>query len=204
MEASFLVLTRGVPSADPGTVGDSGCDSLPAGIGINIDDPDVHRFQEPDGSVSYGGITLCPQPCISPLHTHDETGIIHTESASPEPNTLGQFFIVWGVSLSDSCVGEYSPEPSRVLRQRRGLYRCSNCRLTAGRIVDQCKRPFRILAVENPLPGSATNRVVHSRFFPSAGWTYLRCRSTPKRTRGHNSTPRTAEAIGFSESSCSK
>jgi hypothetical protein len=86
--------------------------AVPAGIGINIDDPDVRRFEEPDGSVSYGGITLCRQPCISPLHTHDGTGIIHTESASPEPNTLGQFFIEWGVSLSDSCVGEYcSPEP---------------------------------------------------------------------------------------------
>jgi hypothetical protein len=86
--------------------------AVPAGIGINIDDPDVHRFKEPDGSVSYGGITLCRKPCISPLHTHDGTGIIHTESASPEPNTLGQFFTEWGVRLSDSCVGEYcSPQP---------------------------------------------------------------------------------------------
>ena len=84
---------------------------VPAGIGINIDDPDVRRFDEPDGSVAYGGIELCSTPCISPLHTHDGTGIIHTESASPEPNTLGQFFTEWGVALSDSCVGEYcSPE----------------------------------------------------------------------------------------------
>jgi hypothetical protein len=86
--------------------------AVPAGIGINIDDPDVHRFQEPDGSVSYGGITRCRKPCISPLHTHDGTGILHTESATPEPNTLGQFFTEWGVRLSESCVGEYcSPEP---------------------------------------------------------------------------------------------
>ena len=86
--------------------------AVPAGIGINIDDPDVRRFDEPDGSVAYGGIELCSQPCISPLHTHDGTGIIHTESASPEPNTLGQFFTEWGVDLSDTCVGEFcSPEP---------------------------------------------------------------------------------------------
>jgi hypothetical protein len=86
--------------------------AVPAGIGINIDDPEVRRSEEPDGSVSYGGITRCRKPCISPLHTHDETGIIHTESATPEPNALGQFFTEWGVRLSESCVGEYcSPEP---------------------------------------------------------------------------------------------
>lgn len=52
------------------------------------------------------------RPGISPLHTHYATGIIHTESASPEPNTLGQFFTEWGVDLSDTCVGEFcSPEP---------------------------------------------------------------------------------------------
>ena len=85
---------------------------VPAGIGINVDDPDVRRFDEPDGSVSYGGIELCSTPCISPLHTHFATGIIHTESASPEPNTLGQFFTEWGVDLSDSCVGEFcDPKP---------------------------------------------------------------------------------------------
>jgi hypothetical protein len=85
---------------------------VPAGIGINLDDPEVRRFEEADGSVSYGGITRCRKPCISPLHTHDETGILHTESATPEPNTLGQFSTEWGVRLSKSCVGEYcSPEP---------------------------------------------------------------------------------------------
>ena len=85
---------------------------IPAGNGINIDDPDVRRFDEPDGSVGYGGIEECAKPCISPLHTHDPDGIIHTESKSPEPNTLGQFFIEWGVTLSDTCVGEFcSPKP---------------------------------------------------------------------------------------------
>lgn len=86
--------------------------TVPAGIGINIEDPDVGTFPEPDGSVTYGGIERCRKPCISPLHTHAATGIIHTESATPEPNTLGEFFIEWGVRLDESCVGEYcSPEP---------------------------------------------------------------------------------------------
>jgi hypothetical protein len=79
---------------------------VPAGIGINIDDPEVQRFEDPDGAVAYGGITRCRKPCISPLHTHDATGIIHTESKSPKPNTLGQFFTEWGVRLHESCLGE--------------------------------------------------------------------------------------------------
>ncbi len=57
--------------------------------------------------MGYGGINLCNDPCISPLHTHDVTGIVHTESSDPEPNTLGQFFTEWGVPLSDSCVGTF-------------------------------------------------------------------------------------------------
>ena len=58
--------------------------TVPAGIGIKIDDPHVRRFDEPDGSVAYGGIDLCNEPCISPLHTHDASGVLHTES--PKPN----------------------------------------------------------------------------------------------------------------------
>src|SRR3954464_4773525 len=63
--------------------------AVPAGIGININDPGVQRFTDtPDGSADYGGIKKCRKPCISPLHTHDTTGILHTESSTPKPNTL--------------------------------------------------------------------------------------------------------------------
>jgi hypothetical protein len=87
--------------------------TVPSGIGINTDDPEVRRFTDtPDGSIAYGGIKRCGKPCISPLHTHDTTGIVHTESATPVPNTLGQFFTEWGVRLSRSCVADYcSPKP---------------------------------------------------------------------------------------------
>ena len=78
--------------------------AVPAGIGINIKDPGVQSSQNP---VSYGGIKECAQPCISPLHTHDESGTLHTESKKSEPNTLGQFFIEWDVKLDPNCVGEY-------------------------------------------------------------------------------------------------
>ena len=80
---------------------------VPAGIGIAIDDPGVHKFDE-NGVISYGGITVaCGQPCISPLHTHGPDGILHTESRTPTPNTLGQFFTEWAVRLDRQCVGGY-------------------------------------------------------------------------------------------------
>jgi hypothetical protein len=82
---------------------------VPAGIGINIADPGVRKFDNPLG---YGGIEGCDEPCISPLHTHDESGVLHTESPTNEMHTLGQFFAEWGVELSDTCVGEHcAPEP---------------------------------------------------------------------------------------------
>jgi hypothetical protein len=82
---------------------------IPAGIGINIVDPEVIHF---DDVGSYGGIEMCDQPCISPLHTHDASGIIHTESKDSEPLTLGQFFVEWDVALSETCVGEHcAPTP---------------------------------------------------------------------------------------------
>ena len=86
---------------------------VPAGVGINTEDPAVKRFTEADGSTSWGGIeTPCSSPCISPLHTHAEFGILHTESATPTPNTLGQFFVEWDVELSETCVAEHcAPTP---------------------------------------------------------------------------------------------
>jgi hypothetical protein len=57
---------------------------LPAEIGI-----------PPDGSF------------ISPLHTHDTSGIIHVESPTVRDFTLGQFFDVWGVKLTSTCLGGY-------------------------------------------------------------------------------------------------
>jgi hypothetical protein len=80
---------------------------VPAGIGIDIEDPAVHTMETELGQ-TYGGIEPpCAQPCISPLHTHATDGILHTESAVDQPNTLGQFFTEWGVELTDTCVGGY-------------------------------------------------------------------------------------------------
>jgi hypothetical protein len=88
---------------------------VPAGIGIETSDPGVKKGQSPDGSPAWGGIQECSKPCISPLHTHDDTGLLHTESASAEPNRLGQFFAEWGVKLDSTCVGGYCRPAASVL-----------------------------------------------------------------------------------------
>jgi hypothetical protein len=81
---------------------------VPAGIGIDIHDPAVHRFRAQDGSLGYGGISpACTVPCISPLHTHFPDGVLHTEAKKNEFNSLGQFFTEWNVRLDRKCVGGY-------------------------------------------------------------------------------------------------
>jgi hypothetical protein len=80
---------------------------VPAGIGIDITNPKVQRGRLPDGTMGFGGISDCGKPCISPLHTHDDSGILHTESQKAHPNHLGQFFTEWRLRLSRACVGGY-------------------------------------------------------------------------------------------------
>jgi hypothetical protein len=81
---------------------------VPAGIGINIDDSAVQTQTGPNGLVVGAGlIQECSQPCISPLHTHDLSGLLHTETKTPQPNHLGQFFTEWAVRLTPDCVGGY-------------------------------------------------------------------------------------------------
>jgi hypothetical protein len=42
---------------------------------------------------------------ISPLHTHDTTGVIHVESPTKATFTLGQLFTEWRVALSANRIG---------------------------------------------------------------------------------------------------
>jgi hypothetical protein len=52
------------------------------------------------------GIGIDPgQQFISPLHTHDASGVLHVESDTPKTFTLGQVFGVWGVPLSKTLLG---------------------------------------------------------------------------------------------------
>lgn len=95
-------------------------ETVPAGIGINVNDPAVHKG-EIDGGPAYGGIDPpCDQPCISPLHTHAESGILHTESPVNVDNTLGELFVEWDVTLTDKCVGGYCTPDWKIAYYVRG------------------------------------------------------------------------------------
>jgi hypothetical protein len=58
--------------------------AVPAGIGI-----------DPGGSF------------LVPLHTHDDSGVIHVESPVVRDYTLGELFGVWGVRFTRRCLGAY-------------------------------------------------------------------------------------------------
>jgi hypothetical protein len=71
--------------------------SVPAGIGIAIDDTGM--------PIGY-----------APIHTHDDSGIIHVESPdSTATYTLGQLFDEWQVPLSDQQIGGLATDSSNVL-----------------------------------------------------------------------------------------
>ena len=66
-----------------------------------------------------GDVGIGPQETfISDLHTHASypPGIIHVESPTQAQFTLGQFFAVWGVPLSASCVGSLCEKGPAQLR----------------------------------------------------------------------------------------
>ena len=61
------------------------------------------------------GIHEKPPQFISPLHVHDDTGIVHIESPTVEKFTLGQLFDVWGVRLDSACIGAYCADGTNEL-----------------------------------------------------------------------------------------
>jgi hypothetical protein len=38
------------------------------------------------------------------MHTHDESGVIHIESAVARNYTLGEFFDIWGKTFNEFCI----------------------------------------------------------------------------------------------------
>ena len=53
---------------------------------------------------------------VSPVHTHDSSGLVHVHSTTKRPYTLGQFFDVWGVLFTDDCVSGLCAEGERKVR----------------------------------------------------------------------------------------
>ena len=53
---------------------------------------------------------------ISPLHTHDDSGVIHIESPVKRQFSLGEFFSEWQVSLSGDNIGGLRSTNGKTLR----------------------------------------------------------------------------------------
>ena len=45
--------------------------------------------------------------CMRPIHTHDDSGILHIESKMIQDFTLGDFFAIWNKTIHKSCIFEY-------------------------------------------------------------------------------------------------
>lgn len=74
-----------------------------------------------------GGIGIdSRRRAISPLHTHDSSGVIHIESPIKRQFSLGEFFSEWQVSLSEDSIGALRAGDGKIVRvfvngtQRRG------------------------------------------------------------------------------------
>lgn len=52
---------------------------------------------------------------MAALHTHDASGTIHVESPLVRGYDLGEFFDVWGVRLTKSCLGAYCANATKRL-----------------------------------------------------------------------------------------
>jgi len=44
---------------------------------------------------------------LAPLHTHDDSGVIHVENSVPAKFLLGQVFVEWGVRFTPTCLGPF-------------------------------------------------------------------------------------------------
>ncbi|GEM_PF-499264 len=79
---------------------------IPAGIGINItlwNDHSLDQYGMQPMKMTMKDTSMIMQG-MSPLHTHDSSGIIHVESNEFRNYTLGQFLQIWGVDLHGKVV----------------------------------------------------------------------------------------------------
>src|SRR5919201_3964906 len=76
----------------------AGGNQRPVSEGIGIAQPQQVQ-QTQHGPFVAGG------SCLYWLHTHDSSGIIHVESPQQRTYTLGDFFDIWGQTLSPDQVG---------------------------------------------------------------------------------------------------
>ncbi len=80
---------------------------------LNVEGTALHIHQHLDIYIHGQPVTIPADTgysnTISPIHTHDASGVIHVES--PDPNaqySLQQCFNVWGVKFTNSQIGSYT------------------------------------------------------------------------------------------------
>ncbi|MEP7060147.1 MAG: hypothetical protein ABI828_05395 [Actinomycetota bacterium] len=87
---------------------DIGLPALPEEVTVVHIHQHLEVFVDGDPVVVPADIGIAPdQSFISPLHTHDTSGIMHVEAPAPHDFTLGDFFDVWGVKFTPTCIGGY-------------------------------------------------------------------------------------------------
>ncbi len=80
----------------------------------------VHEHAHLDITVNGQAVTVpegigITKTGISPLHTHDNLGIVHIEAEKPDSFTIGQLFTEWGVKLDKNCLGTYCTDDKNQL-----------------------------------------------------------------------------------------
>src|SRR5215204_6022098 len=93
-------------------------DSVPASVEAGLQDspppwkPDYNGLGERISAMGLPGFS----ETISPLHTHDTSGIIHMEADREFDFTLGQLMAIWGVEFSDSQIGSLKSQGDQKLQ----------------------------------------------------------------------------------------
>ena len=101
-------------------------DSLPAlSFPASVEDYPLHWHAHvrivdgPDEVIIPADVGLYPDSPHSPVHTHDESGVLHVEAQSLNdlpPYTLALFFSVWNQPFNASCVVDVCTDAVRQLR----------------------------------------------------------------------------------------
>lgn len=116
-----IELSTADPPWPPPAIIDGGADSLDyvkaAGLPYGEEVTTVHYHAHLDIDVDGEKVTVPPylgfvtngskSLGLAPLHTHDDSGIIHIENDVPATFNLGQVFIEWGVKFTPNCLGPF-------------------------------------------------------------------------------------------------
>lgn len=97
---------------------------------------------------------------ISPIHTHDTSGFIHVESPNVQTYNLGQFFDIWGVRLTDTCLGGYCNDSAKTL----SLY--SNGKSVKNNFRNLTLAPHQEIVLSFGTPSNLPSPIPSSYVFP--------------------------------------